>query len=202
MERLLSTGFQTKILAALVALVAVLALGVAGTAHAGGAGSESGDSPVFSIGPGHTFIADVPGAESTFVRTPNGIGVSLQTSDLPAGHAITMWALIFNNPAACSAGGCHESKGDLNIPAVQGSVYRVTGHVVGSNGSFAGRVAVGDMANAFRGPGLLDPYGAEIHLIVREHGVAGTGDLLQKQFNNIAPCSAMSLARTFRSQSI
>jgi hypothetical protein len=170
-------------------LLAVLSIGLltggAGTALA--AGSETGTSSVFAIGPGHTFIADVPGASSTFVRTANGISVNLETSDLRAGHAITMWALIFNDPTACGAGGCHEMNGDLNIPAVQGSVYRVTGHVVGEQGSFAGRVPVGDAANAVRGPGLLDPYGAEIHLIVRDHGVAGTGDLLQMQFNNISP---------------
>jgi hypothetical protein len=56
-----------------------------------------------------------------------------------------------------------------------------------ANRHFAGRVPVGDAANAVRGPGLLDPYGAEIHLIVRDHGMAGTGDLLQHQFNNISP---------------
>ena len=184
MKRLLSIGLHTKLLAA---LVGVLALGVAGASYAGAAGSESGVSPVFTIGPGHSFIANVPGAESTLVRTPNGIGISLQTSGLPAGHAVTVWALIFNNPAACGAGGCHEMNGDLQIPAVKGSVFHVTGHVVGSNGSFGGRVNVGDVANTFRGPGLLDPNGAEIHLIVRDHGVAGTGDLLQKQFNDIAP---------------
>jgi hypothetical protein len=67
-------------------------------------------------------------------------------------------------------------------------VFHVTGHVVSAGeASFAGFVPVGDSADAFRGPGLLDPYGARIHLIIRDHGVAGTGDLLQEQFNDIAP---------------
>jgi hypothetical protein len=164
--------------------LALLALGPA-TAVAGG--QETGTSSVFEIGPGHTFIAVIDGADSRLVRTPNGISVLLQTSGLPAGHAVTVWALIFNDPTACGAGGCHEMNGDLNVPDVQGSVYRITGHVVGAQGSFAGNVPVGDAANAARGPGLLDPFGAEIHLIVRDHGVAGTGDLLQHQFNNTSP---------------
>jgi hypothetical protein len=176
---------KTRIATLFAALSVAVMTGGAGTALA--AGSESGASSVFAIGPGHMFIADVPGASSTLVRTTNGISVTLQTSELPAGHAVTVWALIFNDPSACGAGGCHEMNGDLNVPAVQGSVYRVTGHVVGERGSFAGLVPVGDAANAVRGPGLLDPYGAEIHLIVRDHGVAGTGDLLQQQFNNISP---------------
>jgi hypothetical protein len=170
-------------------LLATLSIGLlaAGASTALAAGSESGTSSVFAIGPGHTFIADVPGASSTLVRTPNGISITLQTSALPAGHAVTMWALIFNDPSACGVGGCHEMNGDLNVAAVHGSVYRVTGHVVGDHGSFAGLVPVDDAANAVRGPGLLDPFGAEIHLIVRDHGIAGTGDLLQEQFNNISP---------------
>ncbi len=165
-----------------------LTLTAVGAAPALAVGVESGTSSVFTLQPpGHTFLAVVPGASSTFVRTPNGINVTLQTTGLPEGHAFTMWALIFNDPTACNAGGCHESKGDLDIAAVQGSVYRVAGHIVGEPASFGGQIKLGDAENARRGPGLLDPYGAEIHLIVRDHGVAGTGDLLQHQFNNISP---------------
>jgi hypothetical protein len=176
---------KTRIATLVASLSLALLAAGAGTALA--AGSVSGTSPVFSIGPGHTYIADIPGATSTLVRTPNGIGVSLQTSGLPVGHAVTVWALIFNHPGACGASGCHEMSGDLSVSAVQGSVFHVTGHVVGANGSFAGLVPLGDATDAFVGPGLLDPYGAEIHLIVRDHGVAETGDLLQRQFNDISP---------------
>jgi hypothetical protein len=150
-------------------------------------GSEIGTSPVFSIGPGHTFIDFVPGATSTLVRTSNGISVSLQTSGLPAGHAVTVWALIFNNPSACGAGGCDESRGDLGLPAVQGSLQRVTGHVVGTESSFAGHLGIGEASQTAFGPGLLDPYGAQINLIVREHGVAASGELLLQQFHNPSP---------------
>jgi len=172
-------------IAILIAALSVALVGGAETALA--AGSESGTSPVFAIGPGHTFIADIPGASSTLVRTPDGISVTLQTTGLPAGNAVTVWALVFNDPGACGAGGCGEMNGDLSVPAVHGSVFHVTGHIVGDNGTFAGRVSVGDAAGAFFGPGLLNPYGAEIHLIVRDHGVALTGDLLQQQFNDTSP---------------
>ncbi len=171
----------------LVTLLATIAISVIAAAPAVAAGSEIGTSPVFAIGPGHTFIAWVPGASTTLVRTPNGISVSVQTSSLPAGHAFTVWALIFNNPGACAAG-CEETAGDLNVPAVMGSVFHVAGHITsGGSDSFAGRVSVGDAAGAFRGPGLLDPYGARIHLIIRDHGEAATGELLQQQFNDISP---------------
>lgn len=171
----------------LVTLLAAFAIGIAAGIPAVAAGTETGTSGVFTIGPGHTFIADVPGASSTLVRTSNGISVSVRTSGLLERHAITVWALIFNNPNACLAG-CNESAGDLNVPEVQGAVFHVTGHVVSAGeSSFGGRVNVGDAAITFRGPGLLDPYGAQIHLIIRDHGVAGTGELLQQQFNDISP---------------
>ena len=169
----------------LLILIVGLALAAAAPALAGG--SEIGTSGVFSIGPGHSFVAWVPGASSTLVRTtPNGIGISLQTSNLPAGHAVTVWALIFNNPSACGPGSCDESRGDLSIPEVMGSVQHITGHVVGTNGTFAGHLAVGDSADAFVGPGLLNPFGAEIHLIVRDHGLADPA-IITDQFNNDSP---------------
>jgi hypothetical protein len=170
--------------ARLLILLAALALTAAAPAAAGGA--EIGTSPVFSIGPGHVFVDWVPGASSTLVRTANGIDISLQTSGLPAGHAVTLWALIFNNPSMCGSGGCDESRGDLGIPGVQGSVQHVAGHVVGSTSTFAGRLAVGDAADAAFGPGLLNPFGAQIHLIVRDHGVASP-DIITDQFNNDSP---------------
>ena len=173
--------------AAWTSLILALSLTIASTSPVVAAGSESGTSPVFTIGPGHTFIAFVPGASSTFVRPTSGISVSLMTSGLPDGHAVTVWALIFNDPTACEGGVCDETRGDLGVPDVQGSLFRVTGHVVGTSGSFGGHIAVGDAAGAFFGPGLLDPYGAQIHLIVREHGMAGTGELLQQQFSDVSP---------------
>lgn len=169
----------------LVILIVGIALAAAAPAVAGG--SEIGTSPVFSIGPGHTFIDFVPGATSTLVRTSNGISVSLQTSALPAGHAVTVWALIFNNPSACGPGGCDETRGDLGIAAVQGSVQRVTGHVVDVADSFAGHLGIGEASQTAFGPGLLDPYGAQINLIVRDHGVAASGELLLQQFHNSSP---------------
>ncbi|HEX9436227.1 MAG TPA: hypothetical protein VGA16_03600 [Candidatus Limnocylindria bacterium] len=94
--------------------------------------------------------------------------------------------------------------GDLDVPGVQGSVYRVTGHIAtaGQN-SFAGRLPLGDAAGAFRGPGLLDPFGSRIHLIVRDHGLAtdidvasdrdpdtlSQGELIQALFNETSPRS-------------
>jgi hypothetical protein len=162
---------------------------------AAASGPETGTSPVFAIGPGHTFIDWVPGASSTLVRTDNGVDVSLHTSGLPAHHAVTMWALIFNDPSACSINPCSESAGDLRAPGVNGSVQRVTGHIAsGAQDSFAGHLGIGEASQTAFGPGLVNPFGAQINLIVREHGLAdavidpATDELLLvEQFHNPSP---------------
>jgi hypothetical protein len=50
-----------------------------------------------------------------------------------------------------------------------------TGHVIGGSGTatFAAMVTVRDTSRALFGPGLTDPTGADIHLLVRDHGRAG-----------------------------
>src|ERR671922_2209695 len=126
----------------------IMGMVLAAAAPAAAGGSEIGTSPVFSIGPGHTFIDFVPGASSTLVRTSTGVSVSLQTSQLPAGHAVTVWALIFNNPSACGPGACDETRGDLANPAVQGSLQRVAGHIVGAESTFAGHLSLGEASEA------------------------------------------------------
>lgn len=175
-------GTRTAAQLRMFTLIAGLAL----AAPAFGGGSEVGTSPVFAIGPGHVFVDWIPGASSTLVRTRHGIGIFLQTSMLPAGHAFTMWALIFNDPSACGAGGCDEARGDLRNPDVLGSVQRVAGHVVEAESSFAGHLALEEATSTAFGPGLLDPFGAEIHLIVRDHGVASP-DILTDQFHDDSP---------------
>jgi hypothetical protein len=179
-------GQLARTVVAVGLLGSVLGIGVGVASATSTSGAEIGTSPVFAIGPAHVFLDWVPGASSTLVRSSDGINVSLQTSGLPAGHAVMMWMLIFNNPSACGAGGCEETRGDLAAPGVQGSVQHITGHVVGSTATFAGRVSVGDGGDAVVGPGLLNPYGAEIHLIVRDHGELLPGSLVE-QFRSDSP---------------
>src|ERR671934_1871660 len=81
----------------LLASVAVV-LGLGATAAQAGAPPTVVTAPVFSL-PSGTPVA---GASSTTVRSDDGVSFSLTTSGLPAGHAITLWLVIFNNPAGCA----------------------------------------------------------------------------------------------------
>jgi hypothetical protein len=64
-------------------------------------------------------------------------------------------------------------------------VVYVAGNVAGGSGkaTFAGRRAVGDNSKSLfaqlgaPAPGLIDPHGAELHLIPRDHGPAIPGQI-------------------------
>jgi hypothetical protein len=107
------------------------------------------------------------------VRTRDDVTGTIHTSGLVPGHVVTGWFGFFNHPEHCSTRPCNPPV-DLANPLVQGSLVNMGGTVVGIDGTadFAEVRAVGDTTNAFSGPGLLEPRSAEIHLAVRDHGVA------------------------------
>lgn len=101
-----------------------------------------------------------PTGASMLRRTDHGVHALVRTTGLSRHHAYTVWAVIFNNPAACD-GPCGSD--DLANPDVGGVSTLLTGKVARwSRTWFVGRLAVGDA--------LTDPKGAEIHFIVRTHG--------------------------------
>jgi hypothetical protein len=108
--------------------------------------------------------------------------MTLQTTGLPTGHVVTVWWVIFNNPAACSHGeppnpatgfaGTRCGAGDLFVPAVQASAVHAAGHVIGGNGvgNYASYLSVGSTREQILfGPGLTNPMGADVHFVVHDH---------------------------------
>jgi len=117
----------------------------------------------------------VTGSSSTLVRNNNGVYMTLLTSGLTPGDAVTIWWVIFNNPAACSHGmfGLRCGHGDFSNPAVQASVMYAAGHVVDSNGiaGFGAGLSIGELTRVVLfGPGLTNSLGADVHLVVHDHG--------------------------------
>ena len=119
-------------------------------------------------------------------RTAEGVNVTINTTALTPGAAYTIWWIIFNNPSACDPAGC--GLADLGTAAVEGSVMNATGRVADSNGDawFSAFLPVGfvhtepasgNVRQVF-GPGLQNVAGAEIHVVVRCHGLS-TGDFEQ-----------------------
>jgi len=131
----------------LVALVLVGLLSVVVVSRAGAATKTT--SPVT------TFAGAVVGT-STLTRTSSGISFSLSTTGLEAGHAVTIWWMVFN-------------------PDGSVSVQYAAGHVIDQGGAaqFGGYLQVGDPDGVINGgPGLLDALAANVVLVVRDHGPA------------------------------
>ena len=131
----------------LVALVLVGLLSVVVVSRAGAATKTT--SPVT------TFAGAVVGT-STLTRTDSGISFSLSTTGLEAGHAVTIWWMVFN-------------------PNGSVSVQYAAGHVIDQGGAaqFGGYLQVGDTEGVINGgPGLLDALAANVVLVVRDHGPA------------------------------
>jgi hypothetical protein len=137
-------------------------------------------APVYAFG--STVI--IPQAGASLSRSNEGVFGTISTSHITPGNVVTLWWAIFNNPRACAGATCAPS--DLNNPAVYGSLQYGGGYLVGINGraDFGGYLGVGDntgfhflpmfpnMPNP--APGLVDPKGAEIHLVIRDHGPASS----------------------------
>jgi glucose/arabinose dehydrogenase len=135
---------------ALVGLLSVVLIGRAGAA-------TQTTSPVA------TFAGATLGT-STLTRTASGIAFSLSTSGLQAGHAVTIWWMVFN------------PDGPL-------SVQYAAGHVIDDSdvAEFGGALQEGDTDGVINGgPGLLDAQAANVVLVVRDHGPADPGRVNQQ----------------------
>jgi hypothetical protein len=114
---------------------------------------------------------------STLVRTDSGLAFSLQTTGLPAGHAVTVWWMVVNPDAAAP------------------SVLYAAGHVIDDSGAagFGGSLQEGDTDGVVELPGLslaglLDATGATVVLVVRDHGPARP-DIVEQQIHTFNVCN-------------
>jgi hypothetical protein len=159
---------QRRILVAL-ALVGLLSVVLISRAGAASTTKPVSTSPV-------TSSAGAVGT-STLVRTDSGIAFSLQTTGLPAGHAVTVWWMVVNPDAAAP------------------SVLYAAGHVIDDSGAagFGGSLQEGDTdgvveLDGLSLEGLLDATGATVVLVVRDHGPA-RADIVQQQIHTFNVCN-------------
>lgn len=135
--------------------------------------------------------------EASLIRTDAGLTATLLSSDLPAGQAVTLWFIVFNNPSAC-AGMC--GLADLLGNEAEADFLVGGGHVTGADGTggFGGHLAVGDTSgSAFlelgvpsRAIGVTNPWGAQVTILLHSHGPAMTGaDLVSQMSSFTGGCS-------------
>ncbi len=133
----------------------------------------------------------VPYAGGSLFRNNESVFGTISTSGISPGHVVTLWWAIFNDPSFCAGAVC--APPDLNNPLVNGSLQLGGGEVVGISGrvNFSGYLAVGDNTGFYRlpmfpnmpdpAPGVVNPKGAEIHLVIRDHGPASSDPTILAQ---------------------
>lgn len=154
--------------------VAVLAVLAAVVTPAESAPASDSTSPVLTIPPpGPPTVV----GSSHLVRTDNGLSVTLGTSGLVPDHVVTLWMVVANTPQECEAGIPGLSQcGPEDHAAGRGdiSVHHAAGRIVRQDGTtdYGTHLRMGNTSRALfeQDPGLLDPRGAEVLLIVKTHG--------------------------------
>jgi hypothetical protein len=97
--------------------------------------------------------------------------------------ATSLWWVVFNHPELCATSPC---KGiDRFNPEVGASAFNASGALVNADDRVSYVTAlyetsedfasIGPSTSLWGGPGLVDPQGAEIHIVVRSHGPAIPG---------------------------
>ena len=206
---LLHTGALVTLTASLVAGCSgdgALPAGSGGSPLAPAAGQDANaeaarhTSAHVSTHPSQGPVTVVPGAIATLVTTDAGAQVTLRTSGLAAGHPHTVWFVAINRPDQCAAAPTCTA-GDIlfRTEAVDAEVVYLTGAVVGNHGKagFAGSIRAGDVPHGWFGNGLTNPRGAEIHLILMDHGPAIPG-LVDNQISTLrGACTDASVPAAF-----
>lgn len=114
----------------------------------------------------------VEGAWAQLVRNKNGISYQIHTNELNPGRAYSLWLVVVNNPDACASTPC-SAPDILQNPNTDSQVRSGgTGTIAGASGkgTMAGAAKVGPLSGWLDGRSLKDPFAAEVHLVINDHG--------------------------------
>ncbi len=163
----------TARLAALTACV--LALPMLTATPAAGAPADRSTAPVFRMADLLGGGPPAPVGSSSLVRTDRGSSARLATGALTPDHVVTMWWVVFNDPAGCEAGIPGASScGPQDARAGRGAItiMRAAGRIADRDGEarYGAHARIGDTSGALTGPGLVAPRHAEVILALKSHG--------------------------------
>jgi hypothetical protein len=118
-------------------------------------------------------VVDIEGATATVLSTEEGIAIRFAAQNLEVNHAYTLWVAIINNPEACSSNPCGPdilgNPDGVQSEMLQGDSLLYTEDAIME---FTAFIPVGNApeGEGWFGNGLTNPMGAEIHLVVQDHG--------------------------------
>jgi hypothetical protein len=122
--------------------------------------------------PSQGDVRVIEGAQATLTMTKTGAFASIETSELVPGHAYTLWFVVINQPEACENSPCNANDVLKRTSMTKADVGYGDGLIAGpdGNGQFTTFRKLGNLPQAWLGTGFKDPWKAEIHLVVHDHG--------------------------------
>ncbi len=134
-----------------------------------------------------TTLTPINGA-STLIRDRRGIRMTYDASGLEPGGTYTAWWVIFNRPDRCSDGVCSEDDVFVDPKPARTSVLYASGSLAGYDGIADFHAALDRRertGEVLFGPGLVNVFGSEVHVVIRTHGqpIPGAVDLQLSTFN-------------------
>jgi hypothetical protein len=180
-------GYQTlRNLGIAVAAIGLLAMAVAVETHVF---NPNFDAPGVNAVRLASDGTAVEGATLNVVRKNDVTTLAFTTSGLPANHIVVLEAQIFNEPTKCTHGSGSVRCGvdDLSDPEVKGSVVFVSGVWLRTStmATLKGELKTDDASRAVLGEGLTNPHGADLRLVLVDHG-APVSEFAQAQLTTLA----------------
>jgi hypothetical protein len=122
--------------------------------------------------PSQGEVKVVNDAKATLMTTEAGAFASLATRELTPGNAYTLWWVVINEPTACETSPCKPPDVLQRSNITRADVGYADGVIAGKDGTgwFVSHLPVGTLRQAWFGTGFDNPQGAEIHLVINDHG--------------------------------
>jgi hypothetical protein len=139
--------------------------------------------------------------KSKLIRGRKGIYTRYRSNNLIAGHAYTLWLVIWNRPENCATPNqCNDGDFAIADQVEVEVLFGGSGRVVGKNGkgTFYGRLKAGDVSESINDLFGLPPAGglqkgntfpAEVHLVLRSHGPAIPGMIHEQISSYVGGCT-------------
>jgi hypothetical protein len=142
---------------------------------------------------------NIAGASASLAISDQEVQTTLDTSGLTAGHVYTLWFVAINRPTRCATTPCKAPDVLANTAAVRADVRWAAGGIATQSGalSLTGRVPTGAWSKSWFEHGLSNPGGAEIHLVLNDHGPAIPGRERAMQTTYREGCTDESLPPPF-----
>jgi len=119
-------------------------------------------------------ITTVSSTNAKVFTYKEGVALTLQTKKLTPGHAYTLWFAVMNKPEKCADAPefCTSTDVLKNTKVTQSDVVYAGATIADENGEafFNSFIESGEVAGFWFGRGLTHPLGAEIHLVINDHG--------------------------------